>query len=387
MRNAHGWTIRSVFAYPFVRHTFAGSLILGAGLLLGLARGAAADRIILRNLKTYDEPVTGFNEDGITLKSGAQITWGQVEAGSVTEADQERFDETLSTLGEPLYRIRQRLSTGDYQGVLEYAEKVYPVYVGRSSPTAYMVFQALMWGRIEAGQREQAVEPYFRSLEYLRSHSGRAEGFPGDRRLRVDLRTGLSPELTPVWFDAEAAKKSLDGARSAVRTMRSPRPLGAYLIYATLALTAGNTAEAERFLATVDGSVPELAQLRDIALAQQEIQSGEPGAAVKTLEDSRDRFLPGTRPLAQFWIAKAQLEEKDADARLDGVLAMLRIPALYGEQFPELAAAGLYEAMIVLSKLGDNSGSIALRRELLSHYSGTVYAKQVKAKSALPDSR
>ncbi|MEQ8784903.1 MAG: hypothetical protein RIC55_01330 [Pirellulaceae bacterium] len=353
-------------------------------LVCGFASSALADRIILRNLKTYNEPVANFDEDGLKLQSGTELTWDEVEAGTVAAADQERFDKTLAALGEPLYRIRQRLTTGDYEGVLESAEKVYPVYAQRSSPTAYMVFQALMWGRLEAGRREAAVEPYLRCLEYLRARAGRVDGFPGDRRLRVDLKTGLTPELALVWFDKEAAAAALDGVRDTVRTMKAPRPVGAYLMYATLALTAGNTEEAQRFLATVDESDGVLTQLRDIALAQQEVQSGEPGAAVDKLANSIDKLSPGAKPLAQYWIARAHLNRDAAPTQLDGVLEMLRVPALYGDQFPELAAAGLYDAMNRLAELGDNPGSVAVRRELLTQYPGTVYAKKVKAASALP---
>lgn len=353
-------------------------------LVVSLGSVARADRIILRNLKTYNEPVVAFNEDGVSLKSGTIVTWDEVEAGTVAPADQERFDKMLDALGEPLYRVRQRLSTGDFEGVLASAEQMYPVYVRRDSPTAYLVFQALMWGRLEAGRREAAVEPYFRALEYLRGHDGRLDQFPGERRLQVDMKTGLTPELTPVWFDADAARAALPGVREAVRAMKSPRPAGAYLIYATLALAAGETEEAQRFLSTIDDSVPVLTQLRDIALAQQEIQSGKRGPAVQKIEASVDSLLPQARPLARYWLGKSQTDAEDASQRLEGVLELLHVPALYGKQFPELAAAGLYDAMRVLQEIGDNPGSIALRRELLDEYPGTVYANKVKAASALP---
>lgn len=368
------------------KHAVAAAVLL----LVIPAAGARADRIVLRNLTILSEPVASFNEDGVRLESGKEVTWDEVQAGEVAPAKQEAFDAMLEKVGEPMFRIRSRLSSGDYKGALSYAEELYPVYSMRNSASAYMVCQGLMWARLHAGRREEAVEPYLRCVEYLRKHDGMDAGLPGSRHLRVDLNTGLSPELVPVWFDAEAAKKSLPGVREAASKMSMPRPTGAYLLYATLALAAGEQDEAKRFLSVVDQRVPVVVQLRDVALAQGEVEAGGDitSPAVQTLEKQMDDLLPQTKPLAWYWVGMARLNSKEEAVRREGLLDLLHLPALYETESPELAAAGLYQAMNALAAMNDNSGAIALRKELRGdRYRGTVHANILEATSAVSGSK
>ena len=142
------------------------------------------------------------------LDDGTRLSWDDIETARLAEDKQAEFERLRKELGEPLYRIRQRLSVGDYRGALPHAEAVYRQYADRESPTAYMVVQALMWGRLAAGRREEALEPYLRCVEYLRRMKG-SVSLPGERRLAHDPKTGLSPELLPVWFDERAAQTAL----------------------------------------------------------------------------------------------------------------------------------------------------------------------------------
>ena len=163
--------------------------------------------------------------------------------------------------------------------------------------------------------------------------------------------------------------------------MSSPRPEGVYLLYATLALTAGETAEADRFLSAIKDTTPLVAQLHSVALAQREIQTGAPGEATRRLEASLDGLLDDAKPLATYWVGLSKASQTDTDVRRAGVLQLLYLPALYGKKYPELAAAGIYRSMAVLDELGDTGGSIALRKELLSSYESTVHAAKVRAGS------
>ena len=183
-------------------------------VLIWVCLGASvhADRIVLRNLDVIsDTTVEQFDEDGVRLQDGTVIRWDRIEQGRVGEARQAEFDAMLQQLGEHLYRIRQRLSTGDYPGLLPHAEAVYDRYVGRRSETAYMVSLALMWSRLARGHREAALGPYLNALEILRQAeaTGTELAVPGSRRLQADQQTGLSPELAPIWFDADAARAVL----------------------------------------------------------------------------------------------------------------------------------------------------------------------------------
>jgi hypothetical protein len=339
----------------------------------------AADRLILRNLDfILDRTVVDFDEDGVRLDAALadgsdRLTWDRIERGTVA-LDQARFNELLAELGQPLYRIRQRLAIGDYEALAEPAEQVYPRYAARKSSTAYMVCQAQMWSRLAAGRREAAVEPHLRSYELLRSGAIRAADLPGDRRPAYEPATALSSELTPVWFDADAARAALSDVQRAIRDMTQPRPQGVYVYYATLAFAAGQPDEAQRVLSSLSGSDVHIAEWREIVLAQRELQSGPPGEAVAALEARRSALSEQCRPAGLYWLGLGRLQAAEERAVRDGLLDLLTLPAEYGARDRELAAAGLYQAAAALDKLKDGRGAAALRQELARQYAGTWYA-------------
>ena len=348
---------------------------------------SAADRIILRNLDIItDRTVVAFDEDRVTLDAArsdgsATIGWDEIERATIAKDKQPQFDELLNELGTPLYRIRHRLRTGDYAGLLEPAEKMYPRFAARKSETAYRVCQALMWSRLAVGKREEAVEPYLRCYELLRSRAARLADIPGERRLQVDPKTGFSPELTPVWFDAAAARETLPAVKQAVDVMKQPAPAAGKLYYATLALTAGEMAEAKEALAGLPTEPPIVGQWWMIARAQAEVLAGTAGANVAALQSQRDSLANSVKPAAIYWLGIAALQGDDEPTRLDGILDLLSLAAIHGESDPELAAAGLYQAMQALDKLKDSSGSAAVRNELLRNYAGTTHAAKARGDS------
>ena len=339
----------------------------------------SADRIILRNLQVLsDRRVVGFDEDGLRLDDGMLVSWEQVERARVSPDHQAAFDRMLSDLGNHLYRLHQRLAVGDYRGFLEHAEALYPRYVGRGSEAAYVVFQSLMWGRLAAGQREAAVEPYVRALDYLLQRKSAEVRLPGRRRLSYDRQTGMTAELLPVWFDVQACRTVLPGVLRAVGEMAEPRPEGMRIYYGTLALEAGQWEEARRVLAGVQGEPAKMAELLTIAVAQGEVLLGNSGEALRRLEVTRDRLAPENRPLALYWLGRSRLSDSDSDIRRVGMLQLLELPALYGDVHPELAAAGLYHTLSAFARDGDAAARASLRRELLNHYKQTYHAEQVR---------
>ncbi len=346
-------------------------------LVLLPATELRADRIVLRNLDIIsDTTVERFDEDGVQLSDGSLISWDRIEKGRVAEAKQAAFDKMLKELGAHLYRIRQRLSINDDRGMLPHAQAVHDRYVGRRSATAYMVFQALMWSRLATGQREAALQPYLECVECLRQAAAddKKLTLPGSRHLQVDLKTGLSPELSPIWFDTEAAQQSLAGVGKTISNMVKPRPPGTRVYYATLALAAGEPDKASQALAGLE----QLPQWKAIIQAQVRMRRGETDAAISALSQELEQLPKNLKPLALYSLGQAQLTKTDPAAHKTGLLDLLRIPALFGKTQPELAAAGLYVAMHALAKSGDIKGSIALRRELLDHYGQTWHAEQLR---------
>jgi hypothetical protein len=336
----------------------------------------AADRLILRNLDIItDRTVTAFDEDGMVLDAPRQngsnrITWDEIERGKIA-LDQARFEQLLAELGPPLYRIRQRLKIGDYVAAGEPAESLYARYGDHKSQTAYMVCQATMWSRLARGQREAAVEPLLRCYDLLRSRAASGTALPGARRLQVDVATALSTELDPVWFDAQAARSALVPVQQVIRAMAQPRPVGAYVYYASLAASAGDSSESDRVMPLIEAD-PSAGYWPLLIRGQQEITVGSPGPAINQLRRQLNSLPPQFRPLGLLLVGLADSRSTDEETRRSGTLLLLTLPAAY-DQSPELAAAGLYYAADTLAKLNDGVGSASVRRELFSRYASTYF--------------
>jgi hypothetical protein len=356
-------------------------LCFGAALVSRPSIGA--DRIILRNLDILsNRTVAGFDEDGVRLDDQSTLGWDEIEAARVRPELQANFDRHLEALGSHLYRIRQRLRVGDYRDVLSHAEALYSRYRDRQSPAAYMVVQSLMWGRLAVGQRASALEPYLLCYSMLQRQPEVAKQLPGDRRLKFDAATGLTPELPPIWFDRAAVEKTLETVFGVIARMPRPRPPGAYIYYATLALTANQPQQAERVMKAVPERAGALTELRLIISAQKETVAAQPGLATTRLANEWANFSPANQPLALYWIGRAGIASIDEETRQGGLLLLMRIPATYGEQHPVLAGAALYQAMETLSDMEDSRGSVAIRNELLVRYGQTWHASRTRTTEA-----
>jgi hypothetical protein len=192
------------------------------------------------------------------------------------------------------------------------------------------------------------------------------------------METGLSPELLPVWFDADAAKRVLDEVFQAAAQLSKPLPEATRIYYGTLALTAGDEQKAMAVLRGFTPASPVMLQLRDAALAQQEALAGQFGAAVANVESNLEAYSPLAKPVALYWIGRARLASADQRTRQEGMLQLLRIAAVYGDQHPELAAAGLFYTMEALNQANAAAQGVAVRKELLERYGQTYFAAQAK---------
>jgi len=358
-------------------------------VLIALAcaqRAMAADRIVLRDLTIInDRTVKAMSLDGVQLDNGKVIGWDEIETGKLTGDRQELFDKYLKNVGVHLFRIRQRLENGDYRSLAPSAEAIAKYYRGRNSATGYMVMQALMWGRMAQGRQAAAVAPYLHCFEYLRTAQAEAVPPPGERRLQYDPATGMCDELPPIWFDAAAATEALPAVASAISSMQRPRPPATRIYYASLAIAAGDAAAADKALAGLPENTPRVAQLKLILQAQQEITAGQPGEKTDELAQALDELVEPNRPLARYWLGMAKISQDGAQEKREGVLDLLHLPAVHGEQSPALAAAGLFEAMRALEALGNLRGSIALRNELLSKYAQTYHASRLDDDELTPE--
>lgn len=358
--------------------------------ICGALDSCGADRIILRDLTILgDRSVVSFDEDGVRLDDDTTLTWDRIERGSVSSDKQAAFDQLRDEIGRPLFQLRVRLRVGDDLGLVEPAERLAARFAERDGASAYLVQRALMRARLATGRREGAVEPYLRCLAQLwnapqaaSSPSARAAELPIELRMRVDPDTGLSLELLPVLFEATAAQAALPGVRQAALRFAEPRPDALRIYFAALAAAAGDAEAAERSISGIaarDGS-PEAerraADWRDVLRLAMDYRAASGGPALTQLAARLDSLSPLCRPVAYHWTGLARLQSSDVESQMDGVLTLLHLPARFGSEQPDLAAAALATAADALEKLGDATGAAALRRERISRYARTRALRQ-----------
>ncbi len=132
-------------------------LCCAISILLVATTAHAADRLILRAGAEIirDRTVVAMNFDGVKLDDGRVLGWDEIEAGRLDGGRQELFDKYLKNVGIDLFRIRHRLGVGDYRSLTPHAKAIAKYYQDRDSDAAYMVMQALMWGRLAEGRRKR----------------------------------------------------------------------------------------------------------------------------------------------------------------------------------------------------------------------------------------
>ena len=148
---------------------------------------------------------------------------------------------------------------------------------------------------------------------------------------------------------------------------------------------------AEKVLQGASDKTLALRELVTIVRAQQEVLRGKPKIAVSRLRQESSGFLQEHQPLALYWLGLAGTRpaasspggdhsESSAEvrSRQQGMLNLLRLPALYGRQDPELAAAGLYETLQAMQSASRSEEASSLRREILTNFGQTYYAAKVR---------
>jgi hypothetical protein len=348
-------------------------------LLFATASSQAADRIIFRDLTIQSKrTVVSFDVDGVVLDNGTVLAWDRIKQATIG-GDQQLFDQRLTQLGLPLLRIRQRLRTEDYRGALEPGEKLLPLYMGRRSESAFIVMLAATWGRIASGRNEDALVPYLHCLDWLRSRGEDKVPWPGPRRLATDLETGICQDLPPLWTDKAAAKKVLADVGRAVGAMQRPWPPGVRIYYASLA----RAADAEDRLNSALRDLPNTTfwQLyRAIAVSP----TTDVGM-VQRLQVGIDEGDPMQRSLALYWLGRMTLDDGSTIEQDTALVRLIRVAALFGGDYPDVASESLLLVMRHLQETGDAVGAVSVRREILERYRTTAAADQIQRKSGAAD--
>ena len=112
-----------------------------------------------------------------------------------------------------------------------------------------------------------------------------------------------------------------------------------------------------------------VSEIVDALRAHATFLRGKKSQAISSLERLHKECLPSNRCLVDYLCGTARLEAGIGN-RADGVIDLLNVAALHGEDQPALAAAALYSAQKALREQHDDGSARAVQIELLRHFSG-----------------
>ena len=347
--------------------------------------GFAQSNLVLRSLEIPKSEIKQFDKRAVYLNDGTIVNWDEVlqaelpvgtKAEGGVPASQESFDHFLKTRGMPLFRIRHRLSIGDFASLSEMTEPLYEVLQGlpdslEEARADYLICLGTMRARLHGGDRAGAILPFLRASD-LRSRFSFDSGLPPEVELAVQQKDQvLSPLITPLFFDAEGARTQL----ALVGSKQLGEQQGGKIYWTALAICGGEEELAREWLSQLaeqdSNWVPILA-------AQVELR----GAAGDRMEALRNPVwragLTRTQSIVADFLLGLAAQRIPADADQASLL-FLKIAAASETVDRHMGSAALYQALLVARQNGKAREAEILKRELLDKYSETYHGRRVNA--------
>lgn len=347
-----------------------------------------ADELILRDWsRITNVTVAVIDDDGVKLSDGRIISWDRIESGEVSDEHQADLDQLIRELGEPLFRLRQRIRLGNDVQLLELAESLWPRFRDRTGETAIVVSCGVVRGRLATGQRADAVLPYLVFVRQLMDSEATNElndalvtRARNEFGLVIDPKTGLCANLLPIWKDQQAAAKALPKLSEWLTTETNPIAPWVPIYVSSLAAFVGEFEKAQQELARMNLANDGLMELRTVIDWQLSLQR-EPSMSIRSIESNLDKLLPRNRAITLYWLGLAGLKSNSEERQQAAILHLLQIPAVYPTEQDVAAAAIFQVADFYGSKSNDAKASqkqATLRSELLRAYPNSWFAEEVR---------
>lgn len=349
-------------------------------MILAAAMSGAllAGQVELRGGEVREVEVVRVDERGVRVRSSMEtddaggdapgvtrtISWHRVKRVMGPRAEDAR---AYAAIAEDAWRASERLRRGDAPLAEPLFERLDEVYAGVEGPTASVVSEGLLLCRLDRGAWEQAIGPWLDVAASVRADEELAE--PPFGRRPIDEATLLARDLPPMWVDP-ALTEAVESAAN--------RRLGAG--DEVVAALAAWTAAAARFERTGDASLPEMSgdasehpgvRLMRLVVSARAGDAPRRSAARSDLARlAQRRTGEWVEAWARAGVGRSLLLEESEEARLDGVLELLHLPARFGDSQPYLAGLALAEAAAELHEQGRGDEARRLRGRLLRHFPG-----------------
>ncbi len=358
----------------YVASLYAASLFIVCFACLSVAT-VEAQSVVMRDLTLLPERnVVGFNQESVELDDGSMLTWDQVLQADAGER-QEEFDRNVREIGLPLFRLKKRIEIEDWNRVAALADQLLVRYSGVDSPSAKLVCLAAVRGLLETNQREASVFPFLLacsksselSPEILKQLGMHAE----------DLELGVAAAVCPVWFDQQAVAEQYQRIADylADESGELPREAnGGYVYMASFCIASGDLNKALEYLQKVDATDERLQQWKLLLESEVDRISRRDKRAINLFR-ADESTSSGPSATCSFLDARSEdsLLRDSEPARV--ILGYLKVTAIWGEQFPDLASASLYEAIEVARDSNLTREAETLSAELLRRYPNSYHGR------------
>ncbi len=368
-------------------------------MILGTAPAGGQPPIVLRDLTVIrEQTIVDFDARAIQLSSGNELSWDQVLSAVVSPERQAKFDGYKTNIGLPLFRMKYRASQRDWSGIGELAEPLYKTLkasglsIEGDPSTCYLICVATMQARIHAQDFAGAVLPFLQAAKIQRAHAAPGVENTLDRETvfqllpTADVESMLSSEILPIWFNEDQSKQAFETLANSFVPTSSSTETGAIVYLASLAIEAKRLELARELMALLENP-DELTKPWQIVLqAQLEIATGHPNKAAELIAVESLKLSQATQAIGYYLKAAAcfapvdpashvPVVELNDDVANQAVLDLLKIPAVFGQQYPALAAAAIYQAANIVSTQGQASECDILRQELMLRYPNSYHAR------------
>lgn len=352
-----------------------------------------ADRppIVLRNLKLIrDRSIAEFDDSSITLSDGSRLGWDEVLQATVEPGQQTEFNARLNSIGLPSFRLKSRIQVGDWAGAGEIAESRDDQHSaseqaasGWNDPnTFYLAALAKMKSRIARGDRIGAIAPFLRAASLQPQVDDPTRQIAGTSWIpKMDLETGLSHELIPIWFDDHDLGRSSQPLTRRLENLIPASPsesTGPSLYLASIKIELGETDDARRLLNSMGNRLESIAgDWITVLNARIHQKKDEPLKAQAILQSNINELSGQPRLAGLYYLGINALNLPDlSDADYSAaILTLLRIPAEYGDQHRDLSAAALFQAVQIARVRGREQDALKLGNELLRRYPRTYHGR------------
>jgi hypothetical protein len=278
-------------------------------------------------------------------------------------------------VADAAWRARTRLERGDALAAEQLFEQLFEKYRGQQGPTAAVVAEGLLRCQLRRGAHVAAIQPWLALLQARTAAPAHAPDWAVQAGLPpvFDDNTGLVPGLPPIWLawpavEAFARSGAATGETEGVLSGRG-EALAALYLYAARVET-GVYAPMPNIRSTDPGV--------QLVLTIVQSRGGDAEQRQRARQRLEDRLrapaanAPPTPVWVEVWcraaIGRSLLRESTVEARRQGVLELLHLPARFAGSNPYLAGLALAESAVALREMGDHRSADILVRELADQF-------------------